>query len=584
MITDAIRNITIGRPWLLYKPVGYTILANFINMIPFCLSIEVVNTLFKAFDGTGTPLDIPRLWVLIAILYVYLVLMVWGEKKSYHANFREAYKMSAEGRIALAEHLRKLSLGSLYKKDPGELSSMLITDFAMAEQGMSHHLPQLLGALVMPLFAFLGLLLVDWRMSVAMFIALPVSFAVLLLTSNIQKRLGQTQIAAKIRAGSRMEEYLQGIRVIKAYNMTGKKFTRLREAFDQLKRANIKTEALIGPIVMLSVTLLRFGLTLMILCGTYLLIGGTLSVAVFVMFLIVGSRVFDPLTLALINLAEFRYYSIAGERIRDLLEEPEMPGTQDAPEQGDICFRNVSFRYNETDVLHNIDVTMRQGSLTALVGPSGSGKSTLMKLCARFYDPADGTILFGSRDIRDVDPEKLMQRISMVFQDVYLFQDTIKNNIRFGKENATDIEIMEAAKRAQCHDFIMQLPMGYDTRVGEGGCTLSGGEKQRISIARAILKDAPVILLDEATASLDPENEVEIQSAINTLIQGRTVIVIAHKLRTISNADHIIVLDNGSVVEQGTHERLLENKGLYARLWEIQERSYDWRVDNTEAS
>lgn len=582
MITDAIRNITIGRPWLLYKPVGYTMLANFINIIPFCLSIEVINTLFNAFDGTGTPLDIPRLWILIAILYVYLILMVWGEKKSYHANFREAYNMSAEGRIALAEHLRKLSLGSLYRKDPGELSSMLITDFAMAEQGMSHHLPQLLGALVMPLFAFLGLLFVDWRMSVAMFIALPVSFSVLLLTSNIQRKLGQTQLAAKIRAGSRMEEYLQGIRVIKAYNMTGKKFTRLREAFDQLKRANIKTEALIGPIIMLSVTLLRFGLTLMILCGTYLLTGGTLSVAVFVMFLIVGSRVFDPLTLALINLAEFRYYSIAGERIRAVLDEPEMPGTQDAPEQGDLCFRDVSFRYDEAEVLHKINVTMRKGSLTALVGPSGSGKSTLMKLCARFYDPSEGTILFGNRDIREVDPEKLMQRISMVFQDVYLFQDTIKNNIRFGKANATDAEIMAAAEKAQCHDFIMQLPMGYDTRVGEGGCTLSGGEKQRISIARAILKDAPVILLDEATASLDPENEVEIQDAINSLIQGRTVIVIAHKLRTISNADHIIVLDNGSVAEQGTHEQLLGNKGLYARLWEIQEKSYDWKVDNTE--
>lgn len=582
MITDAIRNITIGRPWLLYKPVGYTMLANFINIIPFCLSIEVINTLFSAFDGTGMPLEVSRLWMLIAIMYVYIVLMVWGEKKSYHANFREAYRMSAEGRVALAEHLRKLSLGSFYKKDSGELSSMLITDFAMAEQGMSHHLPRLLGALVMPLFAFLGLLFVDWRMSVAMFIALPVSFSVLLLTSDIQRKLGQSQIAAKIRSGSRMEEYLQGIRVIKAYNMTGKKFARLREAFDQLKRTNIKTEALIGPIVMLSVTLLRFGLTLMILCGTYLLIGGALSVSVFVMFLIVGSRVFDPLTLALINLAEFRYYSIAGERIRALLDEPEIPGTQDAPDRGDIYFQDVSFRYDEAEVLHNINITMRQGSLTALVGPSGSGKSTLMKLCARFYDPLEGTIMFGNKDIREVDPEKLMQRISMVFQDVYLFQDTIKNNIRFGKENATDAEIMAAAKKAQCHDFIMQLPMGYDTRVGEGGCTLSGGEKQRISIARAILKDAPVILLDEATASLDPENEVEIQSAINSLIQGRTVIVIAHKLRTISDADHIIVLDNGYVVEQGTHELLLKNKGLYARLWEIQEKSYDWKVDNTE--
>lgn len=579
MITKDIKHITIGQTKRLYKPVGYTMLANFINIVPFCLSIEVINTLFKAFDGTGTPLNISKLWGLIVIMFVYIIFMIFGEKKSYNANFREAYNISAEGRIALAEHLRKLSLGFLYKKDSGELSSMLITDFAMTEQGMSHHLPQLLGALVMPIFAFLGLLFVDWQMSIAMFLSLPISFLILIFTSSIQKKLGQTQILAKIRASSRMEEYLQGIRVIKAYNMTGIKFIRLQEAFNDLKRANIKTEALIGPIVMLSVTLLRMGLTLMILCGTYLLIGGKLSVAIFVMFLIVGSRVFDPLTLALINLAEFRYYSIAGERILNLLNEPEMSGTQDAPEQGDIIFRNVSFGYNDKYILHDISVTMKQGSLTAIVGPSGSGKSTLMKLCARFYDPDKGVILLGNKNIREIDPEKLMQRISMVFQDVYLFQDTIKNNIRFGKENATDNEIIEAAKKAQCHDFIIHLPQGYDTMIGEGGCTLSGGEKQRISIARAILKDAPVILLDEATASLDPENEVEIQYAINSLIQGRTVIVIAHKLKTISDADKIIVLDGGNIVEQGTHEQLLKDEGLYAHLWDIQEKSCNWKVN-----
>ena len=550
MITKAIKHITIGQTKRLYKPVGYTMLANFINIVPFCLSIEVINTLFKAFDGTGTPLNISKLWGLIVIMFVYIIFMIFGEKKSYNANFREAYNISAEGRIALAEHLRKLSLGFLYKKDSGELSSMLITDFAMTEQGMSHHLPQLLGALVMPIFAFLGLLFVDWQMSIAMFLSLPISFLILIFTSSIQKKLGQTQILAKIRASSRMEEYLQGIRVIKAYNMTGIKFIRLQEAFNDLKRANIKTEALIGPIVMLSVTLLRMGLTLMILCGTYLLIGGKLSVAIFVMFLIVGSRVFDPLTLALINLAEFRYYSIAGERI-----------------------------LNDKYILHDISVTMKQGSLTAIVGPSGSGKSTLMKLCARFYDPDKGVILLGNKNIREIDPEKLMQRISMVFQDVYLFQDTIKNNIRFGKENATDNEIIEAAKKAQCHDFIIHLPQGYDTMIGEGGCTLSGGEKQRISIARAILKDAPVILLDEATASLDPENEVEIQYAINSLIQGRTVIVIAHKLKTISDADKIIVLDGGNIIEQGTHEQLLKDEGLYAHLWDIQEKSCNWKVN-----
>ena len=569
----AIYNITTGKPKRLKKAVFYTMLANFINIVPFCLCIEVVNTLFLAFGDKNASLDINKLWIIISVLFVYLIVMLWGEKNAYNANFREAYNISAEGRRNLAEHLRKIPLGFLYKRDPGELSSMLITDFAMTEQGMSHHVPQLLGAMVMPVFAFVGLLFVDWRMAIAMFLALPFSFMILFMTSGAQKKLGQSQIFAKINASSRMEEYLQGIRVIKAYNMLGDKFTRLKNAFDDLKRANIKTEALIGPIVMLSVTTLRIGLTLMILCGTYLLTGGTLSIPVFVMFLIVGSRVFDPLTLALINLAEFRYYSIAGERILSLLNEKEMQGTKDASEQGDLCFKNVSFGYQDKRVLKNINVTMKQGTLTALVGPSGSGKTTMMKLCARFYDPQEGDIFWNDQNLKNINPEKYMQRLSMVFQDVYLFQDTIKNNIRFGKKNATDDEIIEAAKKAQCHDFIMRLPNGYDTMVGEGGCTLSGGEKQRVSIARAILKDAPVILLDEATASLDPENEQKIQHAINTLIQGRTVIVIAHRLKTISQADNIIVLDKGNIVEQGTHAELLNINGLYAHLWDIQDKA-----------
>jgi len=575
---NEIYNITNGNPGRLKKAVLYTMLSNFINIVPFCLSIEVVSMLFHAFDGTGAPLDTFRLWGIIAFMFLYIAVMVWGERKAYNADFRDAYDISAEGRIAFAEHLRRLPLGYLYRRDPGELSSMMITDFAMTEQGMSHHVPQMIGAAVMPVLAFVGLLFVDWRMSLAMFVALPLSFLVLSLSSGMQKKLGERQIKAKINASSRMEEYLQGIRVIKAYNMLGTKFVRLRKAFDDLKHASIMSEALIGPVVMLSVTLLRIGLTLMILLGVYLLTGGTLSVPVFVMFLIVGTRVFDPVTLALINLAEFRYYSIAGERIISLLREKEMPGTEVSPAHGDISFRNVSFSYHDKRVLNNISATMRQGTLTALVGPSGSGKSTLMKLCARFYDPQEGQVMFGGKDISSLNAENYMQRISMVFQDVYLFQDTIRNNIRFGKRDATDEEIIEAAEKAQCHDFIMRLPKGYDTMVGEGGCTLSGGEKQRISIARAILKDSPVILLDEATASLDPENEEKIQKAINTLIQGRTVIVIAHRLKTISQADNIIVLDKGEIAEQGTHESLLASKGLYARLWDMQEKTSHWKI------
>ena len=575
---SAIRNITIGRTERLYKPVGYTMLANLVNIVPFCLSIEAIRIIFRAFNGGGQSLDTTRLWCIFGCMTGYIAVMVLAERAAYRANFRGAYEMSASGRISLAEHLRKLSLGFLGKRDPGDLSSMLITDFTMAETGISHYLPQLMGALVMPVLAFVSLLWIDWRMAVAMFVALPFAMGILWLSTSVQERLSGRQIKAKVNAGNRLEEYLQGIRVMKAYNLLGDRFVRLRDAFAELRRACIRLEALLGPFVLLAITLVRAGLTLMVLCGTYLLLGGQLSILTFVMFLVVGSRVFDPLTSALTNFTEFRHFSISGGRILSLMNEPEMKGTKEAPEDGNIIFENVSFGYQEKEVLHGISVILSRNSLTALVGPSGSGKSTVMKLCARFYDPTKGRILFGGVPVREIKPEKLMSRISMVFQDVYLFQDSIRNNIRFGKSDATDEEIVAAAKKACCHDFIMHLPHGYDTMVGEGGCTLSGGEKQRLSIARAMLKDVQIVLLDEATASLDPENEVEIQKAIDTLIKGRTVIVIAHRLKTIMGADHIVVLSDGKVEEQGTHSELMCRDGLYRKLWNIQESTLGWTL------
>lgn len=577
---NAIKNITIGHTERLYKPVGYTMLANLVNIVPFCLSIEAIRVIFNAFDGSGQPLDTTRLWWIFGVMAIYMLVMALAERASYRANFRGAYEMSASGRLSLAEHLRKLSLGFLSRRDPGDLSSMLITDFMMAETGISHHLPQLMGAVVMPVLAFASLIWIDWRMAVSMFAALPLALLVLWVSTKAQRSLSGRQIQAKINAGNRLEEYLQGIRVMKAYNLLGDRFVRLRDAFAELRRACIRQEALLGPFVLLSITLVRAGLTMMVLCGTYLLLGGQLSILVFVLFLVVGSRVFDPLTSALTNFTEFRYFSIAGGRILSLMNEPEMKGERQSPATGDIRFEHVSFAYQDKEVLHDITVTLPQNSLTALVGPSGSGKSTVMKLCARFYDPQQGRIFFGGMPMDEIAPESLMSHISMVFQDVYLFQDTIRNNIRFGKTDATDEEIIAAAKKACCHDFIMRLPQGYDTMVGEGGCTLSGGEKQRISIARAILKDAPVILLDEATASLDPENEVEVQKAIDSLIKGRTVIAIAHRLKTIKDADRIIVLDNGRIKEEGTHDELIKKKGLYAHLWDIQENTSGWKLQN----
>lgn len=578
---EIIRNITIGHTERLRKPVALTILANLVNIVPFCLSIEAVSTIFEGFSQPGATLDTDRLWTLSLLLFLYMGVMALAERSSYRANFRGAYALSATGRLSLAEHLRKLPLGILSRRDPGDLSSMLITDFNMAETGISHHLPQLIGGLVMPFLAFLSLLFIDWRMACSMFAALPLSALVLWMSSALQARLGRAQLADKINAGNRFEEYLQGIRVMKAYNLLGDRFHRLQEAFSRLRRSSIRQEAMIGPFFMVSVALIRSGLTLMVFCGSYLLLGGDLSLSTFVLFLVIGTRVFDPLTSSMLHLGDFRYYALAGSRILDFMHESEMSGTKPPPAECDIRFDGVSFGYRDKAVLHDLSVEFHPNTLTALVGPSGSGKSTLLKLCARFYDPDTGSVAFGGTPMRELDPEQLMQRMSMVFQDVYLFQDTIRNNIRFGKLTATDEEIEAAAIKACCHEFIMRLPQGYDTMVGEGGCTLSGGERQRLSIARAILKGAPVVLLDEATSSLDPENEVAVQRAIDTLIRDRTVIVIAHKLKTIMNADKIVVMDGGRVVEEGRHAELLDRGGLYKRMWDLQEQSSGWSVPAT---
>ena len=572
------QNITVGQPKKLIKPIGFTVLANIVNIVPFMLSIETVRIIFDSFADPDTGLDSQRLWVIIGILFAYMIVMFFAEIPAYRSSYRDAYDISASGRASLAEHLRKLPLGYITGRDPGDLANMMMGDFTLVETGISHIVPQMFGALVMPILAFVSLLFVDWRMSVAMFIAMPAAALVLWLNTKTNKRMADRQMKSKLDAGNRLQEYLLGIRVMKAYNMVGEKFERLEASFRRQMKESIRYEALTGPVILLTITLIRSGLTLMVLTGAYLLIGGSMDLITFVMFLIIGSRVYDPLTSALLKFAELRYDERAGERILNLMKEPEMSGTKVPNGNTDIVFQNVSFGYGEKEVIHDVSLTMKQGTLTALVGPSGSGKSTILKLCARFYDPNRGKVLFGGMDEAGLDPEKLMQKISMVFQDVYLFQDTIGNNIRFGKENATEEEVIAAAKKACCYEFIMALPKGFDTMVGEGGCTLSGGEKQRVSIARAMLKNAPVVLLDEATASLDPENEVEVQRAISELIAGRTVIVIAHRLKTIKNADHIVVLEDGRVAEEGTHEELIDRNGLYNKLWTIQSQSSGWEI------
>lgn len=578
MNMSILHNITANKPRSLIKPVIYTTVSNLVGIIPFVLLVEAARLIFVSFVYPDMPLDTVRLWWVCGALAVSLFLLFACEIPAYRAQYRDAYSAAADGRSQLAEHLRKLPLGYLNRRDPGDLANMMVGDFAMLEHGISHLVPQMIGAAVMPVLALIGLSFLDWRLALSLFAALPVAVLLVLLMSSIQRKLSSQHMRAKIDASNRLQEYLNGIRVIKAYNLTGERFVRLERSFRELMRQSIRLEGMLGPIILSAVACVRAGLTLMVMAGVYLLLDGNLDVITFVAFLIIGTRIFDPLTTALAGYAEFRYLEQAGERIVQLLREPVMQGDGQPPADHDVELHQVTFSYLDQPVLRNVSVSMPAGSFTALVGPSGSGKSTILQLIARFYDPEKGKVTMGGKDVRGMDPEALLHKVSMVFQDVYLFQDTIEGNIRFGRSDATREEIKEAARLACCHDFIMKLPNGYDTMVGEGGSTLSGGEKQRISIARAILKNAPIILLDEATASLDPENEAEIQKAIDRLVRGRTVIVVAHRLKTVQHADQVVVLDHGQVVEQGCHDELLLSNGLYARLWRRQHDAGDWRM------
>lgn len=549
------------------------------KIIPAALLVDIFNTIYRSFAEPEAGLNIGRLWTVCAVLLIWLVVEYAAYASLYDKTYKVAYSLAASGRLKLAEHIRHLSLGFFGKRDPGDITNLLLGDYGQVEHTISHNVPQLISGIMLPVLALFGLVFLDWRMALAMFIAIPFGVLLLWLTDSVQARLSESHVKAKNEAASRLQEYLAGIREIKAHNIGGKRFERLRLSFDQLKRASISLEGVMGPMIMGAMLLTRSGMTLMIFVGSYLLVGGTMSLPVFLLFLLVGTKVFEPLTVVLMNYGEMRYSAYSAQRIMDVRMEKPLPGTENVRAHAPIEFDRVSFGYDsDQPVLKDLSFHIEPNTITALVGPSGSGKSTVTRLLARFWDIDSGSIRIGGREIKEINPESLLGDISMVFQDVYLFQDTIGNNIRIGNRDATQAEIEEAAKRACCHEFISRLPQGYDTPVGEGGSTLSGGEKQRISIARALLKDASIVLLDEATASLDPENESAVQQAINELVANKTVILIAHRLKTIQHADKILVLDQGQLAEEGTHAELLEKQGLYANLWHLQQNTDGWRV------
>ncbi len=576
---SVVNSATMGRPERVRPLVAWTILEYFLRGAPYGILLMVVWELFKPLEYPGTQLDVFRIACWSGGLAVSLGLLFAVSRKAYFAAYNDSYEICADGRLEIAEHLRKLSMGFYNTRDPGDIGAYLVTDYANIEQLLSHQLPQLLGALAAPAALLICLSFISWKLALAAALVIPLAWPMAWLSFKIIVHFGKKHQQYKVESSSRMIEYIQGIRSIKAFNLSGAKFDRLEKAFRRLKVQSIRLEAGSGPTVILSGLVLNGGFTLIILLGFTMLLANEVSLPVYVMFLILGARIYEPLLHALLFMAELNYYKIGVERIENLRRtEPLAEGDPNERfEAFDIVLENVTFGYGGTEVLKNMDLMIEESALTALVGPSGSGKTTLTRLIARFWDVKSGEIRIGGKNIKAYATDNLLANISIVFQDVYLFNDTIRNNIRIGRPEATREEIAAAAKAARCHDFVEALADGYETVVGEGGSTLSGGEKQRISIARAILKDAPIVLLDEATAALDPENELHIQEAIDELVKNKTVVVIAHRLNTVSRADKIVVIDKGRIAEQGSHDFLMSREGLYKALWDEQQRVKGWK-------
>ena len=486
-------------------------------------------------------------------------------------------------RIMIGEHLRKLSMGYFSEKTTGSLHTLVVDEMLAIQMAIYQAFPDFIVAFTFVILAPVILLFIDWRLALVTVVVFPVAvpfylWSKILFTKDLSKR---SDSLAELN--SEVIEYVQGIEVLKAFKQRGKQFEKFNRILQEFRDINIRVILKGGVPIKIAWIVLDMGLCLILLFATFFLFNDTISLTVFLIFLIMGLRIYEPvkglfLAVAFLKLAEPAVYKIKELLDTDPLSQPE---NGQAAKSFDVQFSNVSFSYEKQQVLEDVSFTIPEKTITALVGPSGSGKTTITRLIARFWDVDSGEVRMGGQNTKDMGIDALLSQVSMVFQDVYLFNDTIYQNIAYGAKTTTIEQVIEAAKTAQCHDFITSLPNGYDTMVGEGGATLSGGEKQRISIARAILKDAPIILLDEATASVDPENEKLIQDAINALVKSKTLIIIAHRLSTITSADQIIVLNSeGKVEEVGKHEKLLKAGGLYSRLWESRQQARGWKVSH----
>lgn len=498
----------------------------------------------------------------------------------YNGTFLATYVESGVRRISLAEKLRKIPLSFFGKKDLADLSSSIMNDCASLETAFSHFIPELAGSIISTILIAIGLFVIDWRMALSEIWVLPIAFAIVGFSSKIQNYFSKKKMSAAIDLENGVQECIETLKDLRSNNAEFDYLDRLNVKINSLEKRQIASEFGTAAFVVSAGLILKLGIASAALVGSIFLVQGTLSVPVFFMFLLAASRIYEPLDGALQNLAAIISTRTNIDRMNEILDHPVQSGKDSINCSGyDIEFDHVGFAYNNDEtILKDVSFCAKQGEVTALVGPSGGGKTTVSRLAARFWDLNKGKITVGGEDISKIDPETLLSLYSIVFQDVTLFNNTIMENIRIGKKNASDEEVLAAAKLANCDEFADKLPDGYNSMIGENGCTLSGGERQRISIARAFLKDSPIILLDEATASLDTENETLIQSALSRLIENKTVMVIAHRMRTVSGADKIVVLSDGIVKEQGTPQELLKKGGTYAHMSKLQEQSSSWTI------
>ena len=559
------------------KGAFWTVIVNLVVMggmgILYLLMYGLMGTLTD-----GAPLPGPALF--IGLIIAFVILSFVTHLQQYHATYSLVYNEVKSPRLSLAERLRKLPLGYFGKRDLADLTETLMGDVNRMEHVWSHVLGYLYGAYISTAIIAVCLLVYDWRLAIACLWGGPVAFSLLFGTRKISARASERTKRAAVRVSDGIQEALENVREIRATNQEERYLAGLNQKIDDHEKVTIQGELGTGIFVNAASVIMRLGVATTILAGASLILSGQIDFMLLFLFLLVITRVYAPFDQSLALIAELFVSQVSADRMNEIYDTPTAEGAEVfQPKSHDIVFDHVGFAYDKKKVLDGVSFTAREGEVTALVGPSGSGKSTCARLAARLWDVTEGTIRVGGVDISTVDPEALLTDYSMVFQDVVLFDDTVMENIRLGKRGATDEEVRAAAEAANCGEFIRRLPQGYDTPIGENGAKLSGGERQRISIARALLKNAPIVLLDEATASLDVENETKVQGALSRLLAGKTVLVIAHRMRTVAGADHIVVLENGRVAEQGTPAELMERGGLYRRMVELQSESARWKLN-----